>query len=349
VRAELESLGADHSWCIEKEEMLGVLRWARDEVCGAEGCQARMKEACSRRLSCGHACGGVRGEGECLPCLRPECARPARRGERPLPTCDELCGICLTEPLGCAPSILLDRCGHVVHLECALERIRHGYPSPAISFGFLSCPQCGGSEQGRSWWSGEAATMSHPALAPALQGPLALRAEVSRRARQRMHAEGRARAAPELQPGGSFEGRPGEFAMRTFKFYECSRCSKPYFGGERACEAGGAAEDQEGRDFKREDLVCGACSAGARGAQCPSHGTELIEHKCRFCCSVATWFCFGTTHFCDACHVSRPDAGGGGARRRTCRASTCPLGVDHPDHGVEFCLGCGLCRRADAL
>ena len=22
----------------------------------------------------------------------------------------------------------------------------------------------------------------------------------------------------------------------------------------------------------------------------------------RFCCSIASFFCFGTTHFCDACH-----------------------------------------------
>ena len=35
---------------------------------------------------------------------------------------------------------------------------------------------------------------------------------------------------------------------------------------------------------------------------CPKHGTEAIEWKCKFCCSVASWFCWGTTHFCDDCH-----------------------------------------------
>ena len=44
LRAELKGLGADDTWCIEKEEMLGVLRWARG-VCGAEGCLSRMREA----------------------------------------------------------------------------------------------------------------------------------------------------------------------------------------------------------------------------------------------------------------------------------------------------------------
>lgn len=35
---------------------------------------------------------------------------------------------------------------------------------------------------------------------------------------------------------------------------------------------------------------------------CPKHGTDFLEYKCRYCCSVAVFFCFGTTHFCNACH-----------------------------------------------
>ena len=35
---------------------------------------------------------------------------------------------------------------------------------------------------------------------------------------------------------------------------------------------------------------------------CPKHGTDYLEYKCRYCCSVAVFFCFGTTHFCNACH-----------------------------------------------
>ena len=29
---------------------------------------------------------------------------------------------------------------------------------------------------------------------------------------------------------------------------------------------------------------------------CPSHGTEYIAFKCRYCCSLAVYFCFGSTH-----------------------------------------------------
>ena len=35
---------------------------------------------------------------------------------------------------------------------------------------------------------------------------------------------------------------------------------------------------------------------------CAKHGSDFLEYKCRYCCSVAVFFCFGTTHFCNACH-----------------------------------------------
>ena len=46
------------------------------------------------------------------------------------------------------------------------------------------------------------------------------------------------------------------------------------------------------------------CAAPARTS--PKHrcagGTAPIEYKYRYCCSVDIFFCFGTTHFCNACH-----------------------------------------------
>ena len=35
-----------------------------------------------------------------------------------------------------------------------------------------------------------------------------------------------------------------------------------------------------------------------KAQECPEHKRDYIEYKCRYCCSVATFFCFGTTHFC---------------------------------------------------
>jgi len=189
---------------------------------------------------------------------------------------------------------------------------------------------------------------------------LLLRENVMRRGRRRLLADGV--PPPELQPGGAFEGRPGEFALGKFNYYKCGRCKEPYFGGDRACgpAAGGGGHGDEGggggggddvgaiggdRGERAADheLVCGACSVTDSGAGCGKHGLQELQYKCRYCCDVAVWFCFGTTHFCDRCHTTRPDSRPCAPLKR-CNPRTCPLKVDHPAHGVEFCLGCSLCR-----
>ena len=82
------------------------------------------------------------------------------------------------------------------------------------------------------------------------------------------------------------------------------------------------------------------------------HGDDEMEYKCRYCCDVAVWFCFGTTHFCDKCHTAwvrdQPDWEDF-PPKKTCTRKTCPLRVDHPDHGKEFCLGCAICRSAKSF
>jgi hypothetical protein len=153
---------------------------------------------------------------------------------------------------------------------------------------------------------------------------------VAAKAQQRLALEAELKKAPELRPGGSYHGRPADFAMRKFAYYMCSKCSQPYFGGLRSCDL----EQEELRDVQQDEMVCGGCSvigvevpaqpsappafpsnppvcvshglicAGVPWLRqsCPKHGLEAIEYKCKFCCSVASWFCWGTTHFCDSCH-----------------------------------------------
>ena len=111
-------------------------------------------------------------------------------------------------------------------------------------------------------------------------------------------------------------------AMRRYNFYLCVKCDRPYFGGVAACgaveeasagaaggagDANGAHANQPRRGMGGSDevLMCGSCSAKASGmaaASCARHGEQYIEFKCRFCCSIATFFCFGHTHFCEKCH-----------------------------------------------
>eukprot|EP00656_Telonema_subtile_P012989 TRINITY_DN16580_c0_g1_i2.p1 TRINITY_DN16580_c0_g1~~TRINITY_DN16580_c0_g1_i2.p1 ORF type:complete len:568 (+),score=164.67 TRINITY_DN16580_c0_g1_i2:454-2157(+) len=39
---------------------------------------------------------------------------------------------------------------------------------------------------------------------------------------------------------------------------------------------------------------------------CPEHGTEFIQWKCRYCCSLSSYECFGYLHVCDTCHPCPP-------------------------------------------
>lgn len=94
------------------------------------------------------------------------------------------------------------------------------------------------------------------------------------------------------------------------------------------------------------DLVCGGCSAAADGkGRCTKgHGKEYIEFKCRYCCSPASFFCFGRTHFCNSCHHTRPDNQEKYVPLKCKGPNWCPLRVSHLPNGQECCLGCSMCR-----
>ncbi len=48
---------------------------ALTDVCDAELCVTARDTCCTKTLSCGHFCNGVKGEAKCLPCLNPVCAK----------------------------------------------------------------------------------------------------------------------------------------------------------------------------------------------------------------------------------------------------------------------------------
>ena len=110
----------------------------------------------------------------------------------------------------------------------------------------------------------------------------------------------------------------------------------------------------DAQEFKAEELVCGKCAAdtlGVGNAKCGKHGLDFIEFKCKFCCSIAQWFCWGNTHFCDPCH--KKQCGGDYVSRKKASElpqcpgeGKCPLKVKHPANGQEYPLGCSVCRNA---
>lgn len=167
--------------------------------------------------------------------------------------------------------------------------------------------------------------------------------------------------------------------MERYAYYVCYKCQKAYYGGEARCDA-----QLGGESFDPAELVCGGCSDVARAQMCPKHGADFLEYKCRYCCSVAVFFCFGTTHFCKPCHDDfqrvttipkneLPMCPAGklyvfsvatcdivlklnylsliknlikGPKAKQLEGDECPLHVKHPPTGEEFALGCGICRNA---
>eukprot|EP01062_Namystynia_karyoxenos_P043120 TRINITY_DN3156_c0_g2_i1.p1 TRINITY_DN3156_c0_g2~~TRINITY_DN3156_c0_g2_i1.p1 ORF type:complete len:929 (+),score=271.75 TRINITY_DN3156_c0_g2_i1:59-2788(+) len=288
-------------------------------VCDEAECCAKAAECCTSTLPCGHPCNGVLGERTCLPCLHPDCSAHPRDA----PEGDDLCSICWTDSLSSAPCVRLE-CGHIVHFRCVFEKLDSGWPSSRISFSFMNCGVC-------------AQEIDHPhaKIKKALEGYKKLRKDLQGRWMDRLRIEGLLNAPELADPQSQYFGKPLDFAAKCLAYYQCFKCKRPYFGGVRRCDAQEVNEDHR-RDFQKEDLVCGACIAQT---SCPRHGAEFVQFKCRYCCSLAVWFCWGTTHFCDKCHhvLPRPLA--------QCQGPAhCPLGLEHPPNGQEFALGCMMCH-----
>ncbi|KAK9824279.1 hypothetical protein WJX72_009118 [[Myrmecia] bisecta] len=256
----LSGVQADSRWCMEKAELLGLAHHVVT-ICRSPACQGKLREACTKELPCGHRCGGVRGEEECLPCLE-GCSRPSTASSsRAHVHGDDDCHMCC-ESLRSGPVILL-QCGHSCHLDCAREQLRQGYPGPAISFNFMHCGLCrDGQARGNVQIASACPTMQHPALQSCLQRPLELRDQVVHRAKKRLRFEGIMATDPALQPGSEYDGRPADYALEKYMYFECCKCKQPYYGGERQCAV--AADD--GAAYNKAELICGSCSALGNGA-----------------------------------------------------------------------------------
>lgn len=300
-------------------------------VCSTADCVELAKSLCTRTLPCGHACNGVRDEATCLPCLR-GCSKDVVKMDA-----DDQCPICFTSSLSDEPCIRLD-CAHVFHYRCVQRLLTNRWTGPRIVFGFCRCSVC----------SQSLLQSTHPLLAAALQPLRELYGEVRKKALMRLSYDGL-----ESQ-GGKTEDERAAFALDKYAYYPCFKCKKPYFGGLRACQ-----DAMLGDEFNPADLVCPMCVEGPAMQECPRHGTDFLEYKCRFCCSVAVFFCFGTTHFCNPCHDDHQRCVStakdalphcpAGPRLTQLDGTECPLHVRHPPTGEEFALGCGVCRNAQTF
>ncbi len=188
---------------------------------------------------------------------------------------------------------------------------------------------------------------SDPDLSAILSECKLLEKEVKEKALMRAKVEGLDKDPKFQDPSYHYYNDLEAYSLYKCAFYTCFKCRKPYFGGLKDCNA----EEIQGREHKPEELVCAACSAVAVGAgvkNCNKHGTDFIDYKCKFCCSVAMWFCWGTTHFCDPCHRVA-----GRNVNAVCKGpGKCDLGEalqNHPPNGEEYALGCNVCRSEAIL
>eukprot|EP00347_Sterkiella_histriomuscorum_P002581 403367593 len=298
------------------------------DVCRKPHCIKLMSQTCDKILRCGHPCNGTLNEQKCLPCLDEHCVKENEQltlGQN----AESYCTICYTEGLGAAPCVQLD-CQHIFHLDCILSKIQSKWPTPRISFAFLECPSC----------KTHIKASNNKEIEKELKEPRKMYDIVLAKALERANAEGIDKDERLKNPGDQYFNDLKSYVLQRLSFYQCFECQQPYYGGRREC---GQNEEQQ-NEFKKEDLVCGSCTSKKMGlgkGECLKHGNDYIEFKCRYCCKVALWFCFGTTHFCESCHqrASNPVV------TQCLGMGECPLGIGHPANGQEFALGCGLCKN----
>lgn len=287
-------------------------------TCDAEECLAKGRRSCPLTKPCGHLCCGTIGEKQCVSCLDPQCA-----DRHKLHTADDFCSICFVETLGEAPCLQLE-CGHVFHVDCIEEKLRKRWPTARITFAFMNCPICG-------------ELIDHHLLTPLIAPLLKLRDDLEARFEHRMRMDNLLSQPALLDPNSRYYHKPTLWATDNLCYFMCYKCNRPYYGGLKSCM------EADHDDPPREELVCGGCSCTS-AITCAKHGNAFMEYKCRYCCNLAVWYCWGTTHFCDVCH-SPPRR----SARKECEGEeTCPIGARHPPNGTEFCIGCALCRSEAA-
>jgi E3 ubiquitin-protein ligase MYCBP2 len=240
-------------------------------VCKKDECLEWAKDCCTATLPCGHFCGGCRGEEKHLPCYQ------GCDGVELDP--ESYCTACFTEPLTAGPSLQL-KCGHAFHARCCKAKIESGCSTSYLTFGHLGCANC-------------RERMDHPMLKAAMAADVALEEETKSKALMRLKYENKDKHPDITTPGSAFYNDPVGYALKIYAYYKCFKCKHPYYGGERVC-APAAGE----KPVDPSELICPGCNPHAGDMDCPKHGKDYIEFKCKFCCGTAVFFCWGTTHFC---------------------------------------------------
>eukprot|EP00928_Gymnodinium_smaydae_P030295 TRINITY_DN22571_c0_g1_i1.p1 TRINITY_DN22571_c0_g1~~TRINITY_DN22571_c0_g1_i1.p1 ORF type:complete len:620 (+),score=25.78 TRINITY_DN22571_c0_g1_i1:169-2028(+) len=321
--------------CKEREELETLAK--KVHVCSSVACRQRLADSCLKQLPCEHLCAAHACDGVCPPCLAcpllpsspPSCSSSSEA---------RYCAYCADDLLP-GPAVWLS-CKHVAHSSCLKKKLELAFDRRSrqpLSYDFRSCPQCRNKIEECPSWPKD--------LTLLLKNVIELEVTLGNLARKRLKLDPDHRFDDAIRPGGLFDGRPKDYAITLYQYFLCEECERPYYGGERRC--GGQAAGGQSSDSRH---ICGGCAAFKAGATCAKgHDPTYMEWKCYYCCSVACWFCWGTTHMCDSCHTAIQI---GGCRPKACLGrGKCALQVAHTPNGTgdPFCLGCSLCRHSDGL
>jgi len=297
-------------------------------VCPSEECGQKCLESCEQVLDWKHLCKGFADEEVCLPCLHPDCVEKAP--ELTLDQNDEsYWSIWYISGLGQSPSIQLG-CSHIFHVDWIKKKLLGKWSGPRINFNYKNCPAC----------NCEIDASFHEELNTLVLDAKDLEAQIESKSLERAKVEQLDKHPRLKDPNDEYFNDLSKYAMERLSYYECFKCHTPYFGGLKEC--GNLLEAAAG--FKPDELVWGKWSTKNLSGQvdCPKHGKEYIEFKCRYWCKQSTFFCFGHTHFWTSCHKNP-----GSKKIFKCPgADKWGIKVKHPDDGTEFSLGCGLCRNS---
>ena len=273
-------------------------------ICNDPLCRQYMKQCCTHVLECGHPCCGLRNEKKHLPCA--ECDYNA------------LCCYC-GDPLSTKPSIEF-KCGHFSHVECVEGHLKTCSLQKKIVLPKCAYPGCNEFP-------------SHPLIDARITPYVEIARKIDVMIRHHMEIEKTADDPHVKNPDDAdYYQQPLKYARTTFLFFMCDKCHEPYYGGHKEC---GLEEAPEGQQY-----ICNKC--GKIGLeQCPKHGMEGMIYKCFFCCNIAVWFCWGTTHFCDACHNRHVQAMKGPWPKCNGKCQFAP----HPPNGQKQKFGmCAICQ-----
>jgi hypothetical protein len=291
-------------------------------ICSKQECIYEYTFKCNLLLECGHDCLGIKSD-SCIKfkCLFKNCQMFNNHFNQ---SNENLCPICMTDNLEIFSLIMLP-CLHYVHRKCLLKSLQQKWSGKSINFNFLNCPLCSLSILKKSNITNDSEILSLIYNYKSLYKTIKEQALL-------LH---------------SVEEVNTEFRLSDYLFYMCEKCEKPFNAGKNYCIFA-----MDLNNIEEEIKLCLECYDYTKikgQTNCEIHGRKNIQYKCKFCCNFSSHFCFGTTHFCEECHMRQLKGDYMTSKNSNelvqCSGKdSCVLGISHPPNGEEFGLFCILCK-----